>query len=87
MINDGILLRSAKSMNSRVGRYLMMAFGWLYIAVGLVSIVVPGLPTTGFLLIAAWRSPDLRIGFSAGCSSTRIWNRRSSRGAIAAPSR
>ena len=87
MTNDGILLRSAKSMNSRVGRYLMMAFGWLCITVGLVSIVVPGLPKTVFLLIAAWRFPDLRIGFSAGCSSTRIWDRRSSRGAIAVPSR
>jgi uncharacterized protein len=41
-------------MTSRTGRYLMIAFGWLCVGIGLVGVVVPGLPTTVFLLIAAW---------------------------------
>lgn len=54
MMNDGVVLRSAKPMNSRTGRYLLMALGWLCILVGLIGVVIPGLPTTVFLLIAAW---------------------------------
>lgn len=41
-------------MNSRTGRYLLIAFGWLCVGIGLVGVVVPGLPTTVFLLAAAW---------------------------------
>ncbi len=41
-------------MTSRTGRYLMIAFGWLCVGVGIIGVVVPGLPTTVFLLIAAW---------------------------------
>lgn len=41
-------------MNSRTGRYLLIALGWLCILIGLIGVVVPGLPTTVFLLIAAW---------------------------------
>ena len=35
-------------------RYTLIGFGWLNIGVGAVGIVVPGLPTTPFLLVAAW---------------------------------
>ena len=35
-------------------RPLLFAFGWLNVAIGTVGIVVPGLPTTVFLLIAIW---------------------------------
>lgn len=48
-------------ITSRTGRYLMIAFGWICVGVGLVGVVVPGLPTTVFLLVAAWafsRSSD-----------------------------
>lgn len=41
-------------MNSRTGRYLLIALGWLCILIGMIGVVVPGLPTTVFLLIAAW---------------------------------
>jgi len=35
-------------------RWGLAAFGWLNVGLGIVGIVVPGLPTTVFLLIAAW---------------------------------
>ena len=34
-------------------RWLWLAGGWLSVALGLIGIVVPGLPTTGFLVLAA----------------------------------
>lgn len=54
MGNEAAVLFSAQPMTSRTGRYLMIAFGWLCVGIGLVGVVVPGLPTTVFLLIAAW---------------------------------
>ena len=45
---------SARPLNSRPGRVALMALGFLCVAIGLVGIVVPVLPTTVFLLIAAW---------------------------------
>ena len=35
-------------------RWLWFAVGWLAVALGSVGIVVPGLPTTGFFVLAAW---------------------------------
>lgn len=41
-------------ISSRSARIALIAFGWLCVAVGLVGVVVPGLPTTIFMIIAAW---------------------------------
>jgi uncharacterized membrane protein YbaN (DUF454 family) len=38
---------------SRIVRGLWFGAGWLAVAVGGVGVVVPGLPTTGFMIIAA----------------------------------
>jgi len=54
MGNNAAIENDATPMISRTGRYLLIVFGWLCVAIGLVGIVVPGLPTTVFLLIAAW---------------------------------
>jgi len=35
-------------------RVLLMAFGWLWVAIAFVGIVLPGLPTTGPILLAAF---------------------------------
>lgn len=35
-------------------RQALLALGWACVALGIVGIFVPGLPTTVFLLIAAW---------------------------------
>ncbi len=35
-------------------RWLWFAAGWVAVAIGSIGIVVPGLPTTVFFIIAAW---------------------------------
>jgi uncharacterized protein len=35
-------------------RLLMLAAGWICVAIGVVGIVLPGLPGTVFLIVAAW---------------------------------
>ena len=34
-------------------RWLVFALGWVFVFFGAVGIVVPGLPTTGFFVLAA----------------------------------
>jgi len=47
-------------------RWLFFAFGWLNVGLGLIGIVVPGMPTTVFLIAAAW-------AFSKSSERFRLW--------------
>jgi len=38
---------------SRIARWTWFAAGWLAVAMGGIGVVVPGLPTTGFMIMAA----------------------------------
>jgi uncharacterized protein len=38
----------------RLKRRLLFLAGWLFVAIGIVGIVLPGLPGTVFLILAAW---------------------------------
>lgn len=35
-------------------RWTYLGFGWLMVAIGAVGVVLPGLPTTPFLIVAVW---------------------------------
>ena len=35
-------------------RWLLLGLGWVCVVVGAIGVVVPGLPTTGFFVLAAW---------------------------------
>lgn len=47
-------------------RWMFFGFAWLNVALGLIGIIVPGLPTTVFLIIAAW-------AFSKSSERFRLW--------------
>lgn len=47
-------------------RWLFFAFGWLNVGLGLIGIVVPGMPTTVFLIAALW-------AFSKSSERFRLW--------------
>ncbi len=47
-------------------RYALIAFGWFNVALGTIGVVVPGMPTTVFLLIAMW-------AFSKSSEKFRVW--------------
>ncbi len=54
-------------MASRCGlRYALIGLGWVCVALGAIGIVVPGMPTTVFLLIALW-------AFSKSSERFRTW--------------
>ncbi len=46
-------------------RWLLMGFGCLMVATGIVGIIVPGLPTTVFLIIALWAFSKSSYKFQA----------------------
>jgi uncharacterized membrane protein YbaN (DUF454 family) len=60
-------MKSDDSENqSALLRYLMLAFGHVFLIIGVIGIFVPILPTTPFLLLAAWC-------YSKGSASFEHW--------------
>lgn len=62
-------------------RWALMAFGWLNVGLGLIGVVVPGMPTTVFLLIAVWAFSKCSVKFQRWLwehprfgSSIRAWH-------------
>ncbi|MCP5036637.1 MAG: DUF454 domain-containing protein [Rhodobacteraceae bacterium] len=47
-------------------RILYLTFGWIAVGLGLIGVVLPGLPTTPFMLVAAF-------AFSKGSPRLRAW--------------
>jgi len=43
-----------RPINSVIVRWLLIAFGWVNVFLGVIGVIIPGLPTTVFLLVAAW---------------------------------
>ena len=41
-------------VKSTVLRYLLLIIGFIFVAVGFIRVLVPGLPTTVFMIMAAW---------------------------------
>jgi uncharacterized protein len=41
-------------MVKQTWRLLMIAAGWICVAIGVVGLILPGIPGTVFLIIAAW---------------------------------
>lgn len=41
-------------VKSAVLRYLLLVIGFIFVAVGFIGVLVPGLPTTVFMIMAAW---------------------------------
>lgn len=45
---------SAECVTRSWARWAMFAFGWLNVVLGILGIAIPGMPTTVFLIMAAW---------------------------------
>jgi len=46
-------------------RWWFFLLGWIMVALGVVGIIVPGLPTTVFLIIAAWAFSRSSVRFQS----------------------
>ncbi len=65
--NRSAIEPAAADTASRCGmRYVLIGFGWVCVVLGAVGLVVPGMPTTVFLLVALW-------AFSKSSERFRIW--------------
>jgi len=38
----------------KISKYLLIALGWLCVGMAFIGVIIPGIPTTIFLIIALW---------------------------------
>ena len=57
---------------SRIARLLFGLLAYVSLGIGLVAIVVPGLPTTEFILLAAWAATKSSPRLSAWLENPRL---------------
>ncbi|MCY1445001.1 Inner membrane protein YbaN [compost metagenome] len=58
---------------SKLSRVLFSLLAYVSLAIGLVAIVVPGLPTTEFILLAAWAATRSSPRLSAWLENHRLF--------------
>lgn len=51
-------------------RWLLLAFAVMCLVMGIIGVIVPGLPTTVFILMAAWAAARSSPGYTVGCGTT-----------------
>ncbi|MBL8270700.1 YbaN family protein [Steroidobacter sp.] len=56
-----------------VARYLLLAFAGLCVALGVIGIFIPGLPTTVFILMAGWAAARSSPRFHHWLESHRLF--------------
>ena len=59
--------------SSKLTRILFGALAYISLAIGLIAIVVPGLPTTEFILLAAWAATKSSPRLSAWLENHRLF--------------
>lgn len=59
--------------SSKISRLLFGALAYVSLAIGLIAIVVPGLPTTEFILLAAWAATKSSPRLSAWMENHRLF--------------
>ena len=69
------------NMANCTARWGLLAFAWLNVGLGMIGVVVPGMPTTIFLIIAVWAFSKCSIRFQRWLwnhpkfgSSIRAWH-------------
>lgn len=58
--------------SSKISRLLFGVLAYISLAIGLIAIVVPGLPTTEFILLAAWAATKSSPRLSAWMENHRL---------------
>jgi len=70
-ITDEIM--TSKPPRSRISRLLFAALAYVSLGIGLVAIFIPGLPTTEFVLLAAWAATKSSPRLSAWLENHKVF--------------
>lgn len=65
--------KTGKPPGSRLSRLLFGILAYVSLGIGLIAIVVPGLPTTEFILLAAWAATKSSPRLSAWLENHRLF--------------